>query len=134
VATFIGSPAMNILPVTRAATEDAHEVVKLSDGTKITTSVISAALQDSSVLRVGLRPESIKLCGLEDGDTRAVVEFKEFLGDRTHVYLSLAGGDRIVALDGASCPITTGESVGIRFDRTAAHLFDASGRNQRPRD
>jgi multiple sugar transport system ATP-binding protein len=134
VATFIGSPAMNILPVTRAPSADALEVVRLSDGTAIRTRVPAATIQDSGPLRFGLRPESIKLCGLADGDTRAIVEFKEFLGDRTHVYLSLAGGDRIVAMDGASCRVATGESVGIRFDRTATHLFDAAGRCQRPGD
>ena len=131
VATFIGSPAMNILPVTRAGSNDAYEVVRLSDGTTISTSVPAAAVRDSVAFRIGLRPESVQLCAVEDGQTRATVEFKEFLGDKMHVYLSLASGDRIVAIDGASCPVTRGEAVGIRFDRSAAHLFDAEGLSQR---
>jgi multiple sugar transport system ATP-binding protein len=131
VATFIGSPAMNILPVTRAESNDAYEVVRLGDGTNISTSVPAAAVRDNGAFRIGLRPESVQLCAVEAGETRAIVEFKEFLGDKTHVYLSLASGDRIVAVDGASCPFTRGEAVGVRFDRSAAHLFDAEGLSQR---
>ena len=131
VATFIGSPAMNILPVTRAGSNDAYEVVRLSDGTIINTSVPAAAVRDSGTLRIGLRPESVQLCAVEDGETRAAVQFKEFLGDKTHVYLSLASGDRIVATDEASCPLTHGEAVGVRFDQSAAHLFDAEGLSPR---
>jgi multiple sugar transport system ATP-binding protein len=134
VATFVGSPAMNILPATRAGSNDAHEVVRLGDGTVLRTSVPTAALNgDCETFKVGLRPESVQLCALESGDTRAIVQFKEFLGDKTHVYLSLASGDRIVALDGADCRAAEGEPVGVRFERTRVHLFDQAGRNQRPR-
>ena len=131
VATFIGSPAMNILPVMRAGSNDAYEVVRLSDGTTISTSVPAAAVRDSGAFRIGLRPESVQLCAIEDGQTRATVEFKEFLGDKMHIYLSLANGERLVAIDGASCPVTRGEAVGIRFDQSAAHLFDAGRLSQR---
>jgi len=131
VATFIGSPAMNILPVTRAQSNGLYEVVRLSDGTNISTIVPAAAVRDNGAFRIGLRPESVQLCTVEAGETRAIVEFKEFLGDKTHVYLSLASGDRIVAIDGAACPFTRGEAVGVRFDRSAAHLFDAEGLSQR---
>jgi lactose/L-arabinose transport system ATP-binding protein len=87
-------------------------------------------LPGQGALRLGLRPESVRLCGLGDGQTKALVDFVEFLGDKTHVLLSLAGGDRLVALDGASCPVHAGESVGVLFDRAATHVFDAEGRNR----
>jgi multiple sugar transport system ATP-binding protein len=134
VATFVGSPAMNILPVTRAApASGVLQRVKLSDGTELETLVPMPAVAQDGALRLGLRPESVKVCASGDSDTQAVVEFVEFLGDKTHVYLSLAGGDRIVALGGASFAAAEGESIGIRFDRAAAHLFDSEGRNRRPR-
>jgi multiple sugar transport system ATP-binding protein len=132
VATFIGSPAMNILPVTRAASSGALQWVQLADGTPIETTVPKASLPADGALRLGLRPEAVKLAAPGDGDTRATIEFVEFLGDKTHVYLSLAGGDRLVALDGAACPARAGDCVGVRFDHAAAHLFDADGRNYRP--
>jgi multiple sugar transport system ATP-binding protein len=132
VATFIGSPAMNILPVTRAAGSGALQCVRLADGTPIETSVPEASVPTDGALRLGLRPEAVKLTVLGDGDTKATIEFVEFLGDKTHVYLSLASGDRLVALDGAACPARAGNSVGVSFDQAAAHLFDADGRNHRP--
>jgi multiple sugar transport system ATP-binding protein len=105
--------------------------VKLRNGTEIETQVPPAALPQDGPLRVGLRPESMKLCAAGDGHTQAVVDFVEFMGDRTHVYLSLSSEDRIVAVDGASFAARTGETVGIRFDRNGVHLFDADGRNCR---
>jgi multiple sugar transport system ATP-binding protein len=131
VATFIGSPTMNILPVTRASGSGALQWVRLTDGTQIETTSPEASLPGQGALRLGLRPESVRLCPLGDGHTKAVVDFVEFLGDKTHVFLSLAGGEHVVALDGASCPARAGESVGVLFDRAATHLFDADGRNCR---
>jgi multiple sugar transport system ATP-binding protein len=132
VATFIGSPAMNILPVTRCCATGSLQCVRLADGTQIETTTPEACIPAHGALRLGLRPESLKLTELGDGHTKGVVEFVEFLGDKTHVYLSLAGGDRLVVLDGAACPARAGDSVGVSFDRAAVHLFDADGRNRRP--
>jgi len=134
VAEFIGSPAMNILPVTRVPTAAGLQRVKLGDGTEIDTLLAAAALPKDGPLRIGLRPESVAVCAPGGGSTSAVVEFVEFLGDRTHVYLSLAGEDRIVALGAASLAARVGETVGIRFDPAGAHLFDAQGRNCRRSD
>ncbi len=128
VATFVGSPTMNILPATRLAS-DAQRVV-LSDGTEIRADVPAAL--PAGDLRVGVRPESLQVCPPGGGDTRAFVEFVEFLGDRTHVHLKLASGDRLVALDEATFAGREGEALGVRFDRAALHLFDADGCNCRP--
>jgi multiple sugar transport system ATP-binding protein len=132
VATFIGSPAMNILPVTRCSATDGLQCVRLADGTPIETTLPQAAPSADGALHLGLRPEAVKLTAPGDGDTRAVVEFVEFLGDKTHVYLSLAGGERLVALDGAAGAARPGDSVGVKFERAAVHLFDADGRTLRP--
>jgi multiple sugar transport system ATP-binding protein len=131
VACFVGSPAMNVLPVTRVGTGSGLQRVKFGDGTEIETLVPVDALPHEGPLRVGLRPESVKLCAAGDGRTQAVVEFVEFMGDKTHVYLSLAGNDRIVAVDGASFAARPGDAVGIRLDPAAMHVFDAEGRNRR---
>jgi multiple sugar transport system ATP-binding protein len=114
VATFIGSPAMNILPASSIPIDSLPTIAPLNDG-----------------LRMGLRPESLTLCNPGEGDTNAAIEFVEFLGDKTHVHLSLASTDRIIALAAAVCPARRGDTVGVRLDRDAIHLFDRSGRNQR---
>ena len=131
VATFVGSPPMNILPVERVSGAGARQCVRLGDGTAIETPISETALPRQGGLRVGLRPEALRLCAPEEGKPRAVVEFIEFLGDKTHVFLSLADGCRLVALDEARCRASVGETVGINFDRAAIHLFDETGRNHR---
>jgi multiple sugar transport system ATP-binding protein len=131
VAGFVGSPAMNILPATRVENGGALQRVELRNGAQIETQVPPAEVPQDGPLLVGLRPESLKLCAADAGHTQAVVDFVEFMGDRTHVYLSLSGEDRIVAVDNASFAPRTGETVGIRFDRGGIHLFDADGRNCR---
>jgi multiple sugar transport system ATP-binding protein len=134
VATFIGSPAMNILPAERAGAGSVHQCVALGDSTVMETAVAASAVPADGALRVGLRPESVTLCSPEEGHTNAVIEFVEFMGDRTHVHLSLASADRVVAVGSASFAARLGETVGVKFDAAAAHLFDAEGRNCRRAD
>jgi multiple sugar transport system ATP-binding protein len=126
VATFIGSPAMNVVPVTPVADGGARQSVSLSDGTRLQTRVPTSA---STPLRLGVRPEAVGLCAAGDGDTHAVVEFVEFLGDKRHVYLVLSGGERLIALQEGSSRVREGEATGVRIDPEAVHLFDADGRS-----
>jgi multiple sugar transport system ATP-binding protein len=131
VATFIGSPAMNILPVTRSPHATSLQRVNLRDGTEIKTTVATNTVPKDASLRLGLRPDAVQLCPFRESDTRAVVDFTEFLGDKTHVYLSLSTGDRVVATDTAATSKRSGDVVGIKFEHAAAHLFDAAGRSLR---
>jgi multiple sugar transport system ATP-binding protein len=131
VASFVGSPAMNILPVSPVNGGGTQQRVKLSDGTEIDTAVPAAAIPNQSALRLGVRPESLSLCAAGAGHAQGTVEFVEFMGDKTHVYLSLCGEDRLVAAGGASCAARPGDSVGIKFDPDTIHLFDSGGRNCR---
>jgi multiple sugar transport system ATP-binding protein len=135
VATFVGSPAMNILPVTLAhdspgpaAQSAERQRVVLGDGTVLETLTPPGAIANAGDLRVGLRPESVRVLAPGDGDTRASVEFVEFLGDRSHIHLTLANSDRLVALGDATFAAREGDAVGVGFDRTAIHLFGAGGK------
>ena len=130
VATFVGSPAMNILAAARVADANARLHVRLGDGTLMETAV-PATLAHKGPLRLGLRPEALQICAPGTGLTDAKVDFAEFMGDKTYVHLSLANDERLVAVDGAASAARMGDSMGIRFDSRAAHLFDAEGRNVR---
>jgi multiple sugar transport system ATP-binding protein len=131
VATFVGSPAMNILAVERVADANARLHLRLGDGTIIDTAVPAASLAHEASLRIGLRPETVRLCAPHEGLTNAKVDFAEFMGDKILVHLSLANDERLVAIDGATSPARVGETMGISFDPGAAHLFDGEGRNVR---
>jgi multiple sugar transport system ATP-binding protein len=131
VATFVGSPPMNILSATCAASGASMLLAKLDDGTELETSVPATMAPKDGKVRVGLRPEALRLCAPGEGDCSARLDFVEFLGDRTHAFVSLAGGDRVVALGGVPGTLQPGETVGIRIDRASAHVFDSEGRNLR---
>jgi multiple sugar transport system ATP-binding protein len=129
VATFVGSPAMNILRVQRAARATPLQRVVLSDGTEIETSTPASLATEAGDLRVGIRPESLRLGPAGAGVVRAKIEFVEFLGDKTHVHLILANGDRVLASGEAAYAGRQDDVVGVGFDRAALHLFGADGRN-----
>ena len=77
VATFIGSPAMTILPVTRSPHASFLQRVNLRDGTEIKTTVATSIVPKDATLRLGLRPEAVRLCTFRESDTRAVLDFTE---------------------------------------------------------
>ena len=133
VAGFVGSPAMNILPVRRAAPGTPLQRVVLGQDTEIETPIPVSSTADAGDLRLGIRPESIRIGSAGTGNARAKIDFVEFLGDRTHIHLLLSNGDRLTALAEADFSGRADDVVGVGFDRTALHLFGGSGRNCRTR-
>ena len=123
VAGFVGSPPMNILKA--EITADKGFAVAQVGGAGIKTRVKMAGLGTSSHWRVGLRPENVAVA--TDGDLAAQVEFVERLGERTLVYAKLADGTPITAEDAGNSRIAMGDSVKLKVDAAAAHLFDGDG-------
>jgi multiple sugar transport system ATP-binding protein len=133
VAGFIGSPTINLISVKSAGNAEAG--VRLLDGTLLTGVVPDmSAKMEADTLRLGVRPEAIQMCAPRQGHAQGVIDFVEYLGDRSHVLLTLASGEHVTALDGATCAFKAGQSVGVSFDLQHAHLFDAAGRSCRHRD
>jgi multiple sugar transport system ATP-binding protein len=133
VACFVGLPAMNILPVRRAAHSAELQRVVLGQDTDIETLIPASATASAGDLRLGIRPEAIRLTPAGAGQARAQIEFVEFLGDKTHVHLTLPNADRLTALGEPGFAARPGDVVGVGFDRAALHLFGADGRNCRAR-
>ncbi|HEX9954511.1 MAG TPA: ATP-binding cassette domain-containing protein, partial [Allosphingosinicella sp.] len=124
VARFVGSPAMTLLPVTLAdGVGGDHAAVTLGDGSVVQTRVSRTGL-GSGTLQLGLRPESVRLSA--EGST-AKVDLVERLGDRTLLYAHLADGQAITAEDNGTSAVQVGDTVSLRIDGAAAHLFDAEG-------
>ncbi len=131
VATFIGAPAMNLLPVTLEERAAAGKLnLLLSDASRVSLPAAAGIVSEQGVFKLGLRPEAVQLCAGVDGTTQAEVEFIEYLGDRTHVFIALKSGEKLVSLGGAVCPYKVGETAGVRFDVQAALLFRADGTRQ----
>ena len=111
VASFIGTPPMNLLPA-----ELADGSVELA-GARLP--VEGAAGRRGKVV-LGVRPGDLRIAG--DG-MPAQVEFIEDLGDSAIILLRLAGQQVKMKTDQA-LSLQEGQQVHLRFDAAAAHLFD----------
>jgi len=126
VASFIGTPGMGFVPVTRAAEAGGLAAVVAPGGASIATRVPVEGLPADGLV-LGVRPENLRVA--EDGPLRGRVQLVEFLGERTLAHLQLVDGTALIATvpTGAASP-RIGEPVGVALDVAEAHLFDDEGR------
>ncbi|MGO4569290.1 ABC transporter ATP-binding protein [Rhizobium sp. 2YAF20] len=99
VATFIGSPKMNLL-----------------------TGLIA---EERGATTYGIRPEHLSLT--EEGGWAAQVKFTEYLGNETILYLTSELGDLTMRING-NRRFGAGDAVRIVPDSVHEHLFDNEGR------
>jgi multiple sugar transport system ATP-binding protein len=115
VATFIGSPPMNLLrgPLRSGVME--------SEGGPLEG---FAGVPDGVVI-LGIRPDRVTIASPHDGDLSGPVFAVEYTGTGLQVTISV-GGTYITALgDMARRPVFD-EMVGLKLDRSAIFLFDAA--------
>ncbi len=134
VASFVGSPGMNLVEGTLLADANGRlsvifpgATVPLPDavgGPPAATGVDRTGSRGAVVL--GLRPEALRLDA--GGAIAALVVIVEPLGAETHVICSTESGARLVVRQGAGAPRPrAGEPVRIALDPDprGCHLFDA---------
>ena len=126
VAQFVGSPAMTLIPAEPVDETSEKLKLKLGDGAEVETAVPRSGLEDGE-LRIGLRPEHVRVAARDKATTTAKVELVERLGERTLIYGRLANGQAITAEDEGNSRVKIGDDVGILIDGSAAHLFGADG-------
>jgi multiple sugar transport system ATP-binding protein len=122
VATFVGSPAMNILPITVSGSGDRLNA-RLSDGSLVE---IAGAPVDKDWREIGIRPESLTVVP-EGRELSATANVIERLGERTLVHARLADGSQIIAQDRGLSGVEPGATIWLKFDTAALHLFAADG-------
>ncbi len=126
VAGFVGTPRMNFLTAV-VENSDGFAGARLKGDVLISTRVPLAGLPGGQNWRLGLRPESVRVCPSGQGDLTAQVELVERLGERTLVYANLSDGLPITAEDAGNSRVQIGDTVGLKVNGAAAHLFDADG-------
>jgi multiple sugar transport system ATP-binding protein len=126
VATFVGSPKINLLPVTVEAGSAGGARARLGDGTLLDTAVPFAALPQGA-MTLGLRAETVRVTAGNAAATHGTAEVVERLGERTLVHTLLSDGARLVAEDAGVSQVRAGDRVALTIDAGAAHLFDAGG-------
>ena len=125
VAGFVGTPSMNFSAVELAAASDRFASVRLPDGSIIATRIEANILPANRSFKLGIRAESITICAPGTGNASGTARFVERLGDRTLIYAQLADGTTLVGEDAGMSAVKVGDSVGLRLDGAATHLFDA---------
>ena len=102
VATFLGTPPMNILP---------------------------AASLESGAHSVGIRPEHVVFVDANAGGVQASVTLVEHLGYEVHVTATLENGQAIVSrLSTDAATLAVGQQVHISAEARHRHRFDSTGR------
>ncbi len=123
VASFIGSPAMNLLPF-RAALQPGQREVMLADG-RLALPPVAEAVADTSLV-LGVRPEHVRLGG--EGGLRGAVFGTEYLGT-TQIVTLRTGFGLVRARAPSTLRLAVGETVGLDFRAERLSLFEAaSGR------
>jgi len=116
VASFLGSPGMNLVPATVSGGALAI------DGVGIELRGAPGRVPDGPVT-VGVRPESASLAAT---GIAASVTLVEQLGAETHVICTVADGTRVVVRQGhRAVRPDLGDAVAIEIDPGHLHFFDA---------
>ncbi len=120
VARFFGTPGMNVLQG-RGRAGDKGRVIEAG------SLVIPVELSTyEGELQLGIRPEYVGLCAVDQGVGNVDVLVVEPLGSETLVHLN-AGGQPLVARLPGFADVRVGTRVGVKVDRRRLYLFDAAG-------
>ena len=78
-------------------------------------------------VELGVRPEALTVVA-EGGETEGTATVVERLGERTLVHVRLRDGTQVTAQDRGISTVEPGETVRLKFDTSALHLFGEDGR------
>jgi sn-glycerol 3-phosphate transport system ATP-binding protein len=123
VAGFIGSPAMNFLPVRLGAD---GRTAALPEGGRLVLP-IGTTLPAGAQVMLGVRPEHLRLGRAGVDALPLVVEVVEELGADTLLHGRLGEQDLVARLSGHA-PVRAGDRVDLNFDAAQVHLFDMASR------
>ncbi|HXH62657.1 MAG TPA: ABC transporter ATP-binding protein [Gemmatimonadales bacterium] len=120
VARFVGAPGMNVL---------AGVATHKRRGTHVECGSLTIPVplrEYDGDIQVGVRPEHVLLCGIEDGVGAVEVRMVESHGAETLVHLD-AGGVPLVARVPGFPHVAPGEKIGVAIEAERLHFFDAAG-------
>lgn len=120
VATFIGSPPMNIIN----CHFDKDDIVADTTQLRVATKTLRAELTpQSKELYFGIRAEDLSLTEPSTTDLKGEVILREPLGDET-LYLVDIGGQNLSVKAPPKLKLAIGENVGLNLNPKRVHLFD----------
>jgi ABC-type sugar transport system ATPase subunit len=133
VATFIGSPTINLLPARVIDVSQAGARLQLGNGCKVLATVDSSQLQAGETVEVGLRPEHCEVLptgvapGADDTALDAEITLVEHLGESNLLYLKMDDGQELIVRGDGNAEVRLGDSVIVRAPPAALYVFRADG-------
>jgi len=129
VASFIGSPKMNLLSASLVAPASGDSQVTVPGVGQVTTAVDSQHLSAGCALTLGIRPEHLELEPASGGENCLEVVNVEYLGNESYVYIQHPDEDELlVARVPVPVRVRPGQSVRLLIKPELAYVFDAQGR------
>ena len=125
VGGFIGSPSMNFIEgvIQRSETAGRGAGMCTFKGIDLTLDVPCGETRGRVFL--GVRPQHIEVSNDGQNRPKAEVGVIEPMGNEQIVYVTLSGGDKLVAVAPPQDIIKPGDIVSIRVRPEGVHLFDA---------
>ncbi|MBK1624057.1 ABC transporter ATP-binding protein [Afifella marina] len=127
VASFIGSPQMNFLPVRVAGASEGGPRLKLPNGVEMAFPEAPAAAIDRDDVVLGIRPHEIKFSREKTEGIAAEIVVVETFGNHTLLYANIGEDDLVTVETAGISDVTTGERVWLSFDPAHCHFFDGDG-------
>jgi ABC-type sugar transport system ATPase subunit len=134
VATFIGSPTINLLPARVIEVSGSGARLQLGNGCKVLATVDVAQLQVGETVEVGLRPEHCEVLpagvapGADDTALDAEITLVEHLGESNLLYLKMDDGQELIVRGDGNAEVRLGDSVIVRAPPAALYVFRADGK------
>jgi multiple sugar transport system ATP-binding protein len=123
VASFIGSPRMNLLPGRIARIADHGIEVSVESLPAIEAAVGCAGAAPGDQVSVGIRPEHIELGEERPGSWQAQVLLAENLGSASYLHCVLPNGQRIVVYESGQTRAVKGDHVALTLPKASIHVF-----------
>jgi len=126
VATFIGSPAMNLMPASVQA-RDGRPILVSGSLTFDAPAALASSLKPAQNVTVGVRPSDISLVNAGAGYD-ASIEVTEYLGTEALLNLKIGSQEIVAQVPASQRPAHNTQATRIAFDPRHLHVFDtASG-------
>ncbi len=130
VATFLGSPTMNVLPARVEAIDAQELVLRVGEAGALRLPAAGlSGLKAGASLSLGLRPETLAFTA-DGAGLRGRVDVVEHLGDNVIAYVRLGQLPQLVAVKlqvGQDVLPREGALVGLAAGLQGVHLFDDTG-------
>ena len=132
VATFIGSPTINLLPAKVLEARADGVRLQLADGSQVLALVDGTGLGMGESVEVGLRAEHCLVDGAapdpQDTALHAQITLVEHLGESNLLYLRTDNEQELIVRGDGNAAVRLGDAVIVRARPESLYLFRADGR------